>query len=139
MERGRLGFHITSTLGIEELEERVREALAGEGFGVLSEIDVQATLRDRIGKDIGPYRILGACNPRFADQALELWRGIGVLLPCNVVLYDAGEHRVAQAFDPLAMTSLVEDPDLRPVAEEAAAALERAMRAVEEVAPAPAG
>ena len=138
MERGRLGFHFTSTLGLDELEGRVREALATEGFGILTEIDVQATLLEKIGEDIGAYRILGACNPRFAHRALERWRGIGVLLPCNVVLYEAGDHRVVQAFDPLSMTTLIEDPELRPFAEEVAAALERAMRAVEQGEPAPA-
>jgi len=131
MERGKLGLHVRSTMSLEDLEAEVRLALAAEGFGILTEIDAQAVLQKELHKDIGPYRILGACNPQFAHRAIEQWRGIGVLLPCNVVLWDAGDHRVVQAFDPLAMTHFVEDPDLVPVAEEAAAAIERAMRAVE--------
>jgi len=131
MERGKLGLHVRSTMNLEDLEAEVRQALATEGFGILTEIDAQAVLQQKLGKDIGPYRILGACNPGFAHRALEQWRGIGVLLPCNVVLWDAGDHRVVQVFDPLSMTKFVDDPELAPVAEEAAAALERALRAVE--------
>jgi uncharacterized protein (DUF302 family) len=123
---------VQSKRTLEETEALVREALAAEGFGILTEIDVQATLQAKLGKDIGPYRILGACHPPSAYRALEAWRGIGVLLPCNVVLYQAGEHIHVQAFDPLAMGELVESPALTEVAQDAAARLERALRRVEE-------
>jgi uncharacterized protein (DUF302 family) len=132
MERVRLGLVVMSTRDMAETEARVREALAGEGFGVLTEIDVQATLQAKIGKDIGPYRILGACHPPSALRALETWRGVGVLLPCNVVLYQADDHVHVQAFDPLSMGELVNLPALGEVAREASERLERALRAVEE-------
>lgn len=131
MERVRLGMVVLSARDMKETEALVREALAAEGFGVLTEIDVQATLQAKLGQDIGPYRILGACHPPSAYRALEAWRGVGVLLPCNVVLYQAGEHVHVQAFDPISMGELVEIPELVEAGREASARLERAMRTVE--------
>ncbi|MSP23091.1 MAG: DUF302 domain-containing protein [Dehalococcoidia bacterium] len=115
-----------------ETEALVREALAAAGFGVLTEIDVQATLQEKLSKDTGPYKILGACHPPSVYRALEAWCGVGVLLPCNVVLYRTGDHVPVQAFDPLSMGELVEFPELVSVAREASERLDRAMRAVED-------
>lgn len=81
-----LGFTTTVPGPIEAAKERVTKALAAEGFGVLTHIDVAATLASKVGAEIEPYEILGACNPRFAHAALEAFRGVGLLLPCNVVL-----------------------------------------------------
>lgn len=131
MERVRLGLIVLSNRDMAATEALVREALASEGFGILTEIDVQATLQAKLSKDIGPYKIVGACHPPSAYRALEAWRGVGVLLPCNVVLYQAGDHVHVQAFDPISMGELVESPALGEVAVEASERLERAMRAVE--------
>ena len=90
----------TTSLPMAEAEERLRNAFREEGFGVLTEVDVQSVLADRIGADVGPYRILGVCNPQLAFRALRLWRGFGLIAPCNVALYDVGEHRVVIAVDP---------------------------------------
>lgn len=131
MERVRLGFVVQSPLGFAATEERARAALAAEGFGVLTEIDVESTLHAKLGEEIGPYKILGACHPPSAFRALQEWRGVGVLLPCNVVLYQAGDHVHVQAFDPFSMGDLLEVPSLSEVAREASARLERAMLALE--------
>ncbi|MBM9435336.1 DUF302 domain-containing protein [Actinacidiphila bryophytorum] len=99
---------------------RVREALAVQGFGVLSEIDVRATLASKLDVAMEPYVILGACNPHLAHRALEADRSIGMLLPCNVVVRgnpDGGS--IVQALDPEAMVELTGLPELRPVADEA--------------------
>ncbi|MFF7251050.1 DUF302 domain-containing protein [Embleya sp. NPDC008237] len=105
----------------------VREALAAEGFGVLTEIDVTATLRAKLGVDMEDYLILGACNPPLAQRALDIDRAIGLLLPCNVVVRRDGDHTLVQAFDPTAMLALAGDATLEPVAREAAARLDAAL------------
>jgi uncharacterized protein (DUF302 family) len=120
----------TTSLPFADAVARVRETLADEGFGVLTEIDVQATLREKLGEDVPPYVILGACNPRFAHRALEAEPDLGALLPCSVAVYERdGETRVA-AVDPAAMLGLVGNPGLDPIAAEVR---ERIARAVERV------
>lgn len=105
---------------------RVREALATEGFGVLTEIDVRATLAKKLGVERKPYVILGACNPALAHQALEAEPAIGVFLPCNVDVFEgAGGETVVQAVDPRAMFRLVENPKIEPIAGEVALRLSR--------------
>jgi uncharacterized protein (DUF302 family) len=94
----------------------VRTELKTEGFGVLCEIDVQATLREKLGVDGEPYLILGACNPSLAHQALQAEPDLGVLLPCNVVVYERGGETHISAIDPERMLSIVENDKLRPVA-----------------------
>ena len=110
--------------------EAVREALAGQGFGVLTEIDVTATLKAKLGHDMEDYLILGACNPPLAHRALDADRSIGLLLPCNVVVRREGDHTLVQALDPNAMVALTGLPTLQPVADEAAARLDAALAAL---------
>ncbi len=105
----------------------VREALAEQGFGVLTEIDVTATLKAKLGQDMEDYLILGACNPALAHQALEADRSIGLLLPCNVVVRSDGASTVVQALDPGTMVTLTGLPALEPVAAEATRRLDAAL------------
>jgi uncharacterized protein (DUF302 family) len=108
----------STSRSFDDAVERVREELRGEGFGVLCEIDVQATLREKLGVETGRYLILGACNPPLAHRALQAEPELGVLLPCNVVVYErSGETRIA-AVDPERMLSIVENDDVAPVAAE---------------------
>ncbi|MFG3379487.1 DUF302 domain-containing protein [Streptomyces sp. NPDC047999] len=115
-----------------ETVESVRRALSDQGFGVLTEIDVQALLRARLGHEMEPYLILGACNPPLARQALETDRSIGLLLPCNVVVRAEGEQVVVQAIDPSTMVTLTGDEAMAPVADEAARRLDAALAALTE-------
>jgi len=110
----------------DEAIERVTEELKKEGFGVLTEIDVQTTLKKKLNVDFRPYRILGACNPPFAHQALQAEKNIGLMLPCNVIVQDAGDGKTeVAAIDPLVAMSRVENPDLEPVAKEVQLKLQR--------------
>jgi uncharacterized protein (DUF302 family) len=112
----------------DETVARVREALAGQGFGVLTEIDVAATLKAKLGEEMEPYLILGACNPPLAHRALEADRSIGLLLPCNVVVRGGGDGvTVVQALDPQTMVELTGLAALRPVADEAGRRLDAAL------------
>ncbi|WP_432247489.1 DUF302 domain-containing protein [Streptomyces sanyensis] len=115
-----------------ETVEAVRRALSDQGFGVLTEIDVQAVLRAGLGHEMEPYLILGACNPPLARQALETDRSIGLLLPCNVVVRAEGEQVVVQAIDPSTMVTLTGDEAMAPVADEAARRLDAALAALTE-------
>jgi uncharacterized protein (DUF302 family) len=112
--------------------ERVTAALKVEGFGVLTEIDVKATLKKKLDVDFRPYKILGACNPPLAYRALSTAPEVGLLLPCNVVVSQV-EEGVAEVslVDPLAMLGVVAYADLKPVAEEAAARLDRVAAALQ--------
>ncbi|MEW2219750.1 DUF302 domain-containing protein [Streptomyces sp. NPDC006990] len=108
----------------------VRAALAEEGFGILSEIDVRATLKAKLDHDMEDYLILGACNPPLARQALAADRSIGLLLPCNVVVRRDGDRTVVQALDPGTMVTLTGLPALEPVASEATRRLDAALAAL---------
>ena len=112
------GTHITLDAPFGEAVARVRAALAGQGFGVLTEIDVTATMRAKLGEQMEDYMILGACNPPFAHRALGIDRSIGMLLPCNVVVRAATEGTVVEALDPQVMVTLTRRPELKPVADE---------------------
>jgi uncharacterized protein (DUF302 family) len=106
----------TTALPFADAVERVRAELKEEGFGVLCEIDVQATLREKLGVEGEPYLILGACNPPLAHQALQAEPELGVLLPCNVVVHRRGGETQISAIDPERMLSIVDNADLAPVA-----------------------
>lgn len=105
--------------------QAVEAALKAEGFGVLTEIDIAATLKTKLDLDLAPYLILGACNPPLASRALAADPSIGTLLPCNIVLRADGGDTIVEAMDPIAALSLTDVPGVRPVAEEAKARLER--------------
>lgn len=123
-------YHYTRTLGLpmDEAETRVTEALADEGFGVLTEIDVQATLKKKLDVDFRAYKILGACNPELAHRALELEDKIGTMLPCNVVLQSAeGGGVEVSAVDPVASMQAVGNDRLVSVAREVRTRLRRAI------------
>ena len=109
-------YYFAKTLvgSFDEVVARTREALARQGFGVLTEIDVAATLKATIGSEIAPYLILGACNPSLAYEALQLEDKVGTMLPCNVVVRDAGDGRTeVAAIDPVASMSAIPNPMLK--------------------------
>lgn len=124
------GLRVTTSLHVEDAEARIREALSAEGFGVLTEIDRAATLHAKLAIDMAPYTILDACRPPLAAQAVLAEPDVGLLLPCNVVVYAADDHTVVAALDPLTMVELTGQANLQPVAEDARARLERALTAV---------
>jgi len=109
---------------------RCREELAEEGFGVLTEIDVRATLEKKLGVDVEPYVILGACHPPSAHRALAAAPEVGVLLPCNVTVSREGGRTVVRAMNPESALSLVDAPEVAEVADEVGAALRRVVEAV---------
>jgi uncharacterized protein (DUF302 family) len=119
---------ITLNLPYQKAVAAVRAALKEQGFGVLTEIDVRATMREKLGAEMEPYVILGACNPPLAHRALEVDRMIGLLLPCNVVVRADGEDGTrVQALDPQVMIDVPERDELRPVADEAGTRIRAAL------------
>lgn len=115
----------------EQAIERVTQELGKEGFGILTEIDVAATLKKKLGIDVPAYRILGACNPQFAHRALEVEPQIGALLPCNVVVRADGKGAtLVEIMDPRAVLQLVERPEIAAIAGEVRGRLERVLAAV---------
>ena len=116
---------------IADVRAGVEAALRAEGFGVLTEIDVAATVRTRLGIDRPPYLILGACNPQLSHQALGIAPDLGALLPCNVVIREDGEAVVVEAMDPQLMMGMVDDPGMAEIASEARTRIRRAVAAVE--------
>jgi uncharacterized protein (DUF302 family) len=129
--KNRYGFGRTVTAGFADTLARVTAELAKEGFGVLTEIDVQATLKKKLDQDVPPQRILGACNPPFAAQALAAEPSIGLLMPCNVVVREDAQGTVHVEFlDPVALFELTGRADVEPLAREVRARLERVMAAL---------
>jgi uncharacterized protein (DUF302 family) len=128
-----LGLTVRIAADFETAQKRVTAALKQEGFGVLTEIDVQSTFKQKLGVDFRPYKILGACNPSLAQRALSAAPEVGLLLPCNVTLsqVEPGTTEVS-IVDPLAMLGFVGRPELEPVAEEARARLARVAAALKE-------
>ena len=113
-----------------DLRPVVEAALRAEGFGVLTEIDVAATLKAKLGVDRPPYLILGACNPPLAHRALEADPSVGALLPCNVVLRADGDTTIVEAMDPAAVMALMDAPEIHAVGEEARARLVRVIESL---------
>jgi uncharacterized protein (DUF302 family) len=124
------GFSKTVSLSHERAIERVTEELKKEGFGVLTTIDVRDTLKKKLNVDFNKYVILGACNPPFAHKALQIDEQIGLLLPCNVIVYEKEGKTVVAAFDPLSMTKVMDNEMVRPVAEEVKQKLQRVIDSV---------
>ncbi|MFP5343950.1 MAG: DUF302 domain-containing protein [Candidatus Limnocylindria bacterium] len=118
-------FGSTLRLPVDEARSLVEAALQAEGFGVLTEIDVAATMQAKLGIEHAPYLILGACNPALAHRALQADPSIGALLPCNVVIRDHDGRTIVEAMDPRAVMDLVENPEVAAVADEAEARLRR--------------
>ena len=130
-----MGLAISTRLHttFDEAVELTRKALADQGFGVLTEIDVTATLKAKLGEDIEDYLILGACNPPLAHRAIDVDRQIGLLLPCNVVVRTdpaATDTVIVDAMDPQLMVQVADQAGLRPVADEAAAMLRKAIESL---------
>jgi uncharacterized protein (DUF302 family) len=121
------GITIKTAGPFRETVAKVRDALREQGFGVLTEIDVRATMHDKLGAEMEDYVILGACNPPLAHRALAADRSIGLLLPCNVVVRASQGETVVEAMDPQVMSQVAAEPALTGVAEEAAARLRAAL------------
>jgi uncharacterized protein (DUF302 family) len=113
------GHTRTLDLPFPDAITRVKDAFQAQGFGTLTEIDVQATLKQKLGHDTEPYLILGACNPQLAHQALQLEPEIGLLLPCNVVVRRHAGKTLVHALDPQVMVQVPQRPELQPIADEA--------------------
>jgi uncharacterized protein (DUF302 family) len=110
-------FSATLPLGFDEAIARTTQALKDEGFGIITEIDVKETLKKKLGVDFRRYKILGACNPALAHEALEIEDKVGTMLPCNVVVQEMGEGKVeVAAIDPLASMASIDNPELKTVA-----------------------
>jgi len=129
-EESSVAYEVRTALPFTEAVERCRQALAREGFGVLTEIDVQATLKKKLDVDRSPYLILGACHPPSAHRALTAVPAVGVLLPCNVTVSVEDGGTVVRAMNPEAAMSLLDDPVVTEVACEVGAALRRVLGSV---------
>jgi uncharacterized protein (DUF302 family) len=124
------GFSKQVTTTFDVTVDKVIWELQKEGFGVLTTIDVKETLKKKLNVDFKKYKILGACNPPFAHKALQSEEQIGLLLPCNVVVYEKEGSSVVAAFDPMSMSRVMENPAVEPIAEEMKRRLERVIAAV---------
>jgi uncharacterized protein (DUF302 family) len=112
------GISKTVTLSFDVAVQKVTEELKKEGFGVLTTIDVKETLKAKLNVDVQHYVILGACNPQFAHQAMQVEEHIGLLLPCNVIVYEKDDKTIISAFDPSIMGKVSDNPALKPIADE---------------------
>lgn len=132
-QTSRYGMGTNVSLGYADAVARTKAALAAEGFGILCEIDIAATLKKKLDVEFRPYVILGACNPPLAYRALQAERDIGLLLPCNVVVYAADEagQCMVRAMDPVEALELTGNDDIRTVAEEVRASLRRVLESLE--------
>ena len=133
MNHTQYAFRTDLPVSFDTALDKVTEALSDEGFGILTEIDVRETLKKKLDVDFRQYRILGACNPPLAHQALKIEDDIGLLLPCNVVVADIGENntRIA-AIDPTAAMTIADNDRVEPIAADVAERLKRVLTAVEE-------
>jgi len=121
------GFGLKVNLPYAEAVERTKAALKEQGFGVLTEVDIKQTMKEKRGVDFRPYVILGACNPSLAEQALATELDLGLLLPCNVVVYETEGGSIVQAMDPEPVLGLVGNSRLEPIAREVKARLQAAL------------
>ncbi len=138
MTETRYGLRIDVSLPFDTAVARVTDALKTEGFGVLTTIDVRQTLKQKLDRDFRRYVILGACNPVLADKALHAELDIGLLLPCNVIVYERGDHAsTVAAMAPLPAMGMIGNPDLEAVAAEADTRLRAALTRLEQSAPPP--
>jgi len=132
---GNYGLQVTTSLSFEDTISKATEFLKEEGFGILTEIDVKKTLKEKIDIDFKPFRILGACNPSFAHRSISAVPEISVFLPCNVVVWDEGTHRVVTMMDPAIMSSIVDNDQLKVVAAEVSTKLHKVIHRIEEFKP----
>lgn len=122
-------FNKQLTMSFEQAIDKITQALKEEGFGILTQIDIQETLKNRLGVDFKRYQVLGACNPNFAHQALQVENKIGTMLPCNVVVQEDEPGMIeVSAIDPIASMQAIENPELKSIAEQVRAKLERVIR-----------
>lgn len=126
-----LGFQSTLNLPYESALEKVTDALKAEGFGILTSIDVKETMKKKLDVDFRKYTILGACNPPLAHKALTARPDVGLLLPCNVIVYEEGNTTVVNIIDPISMTNFIDDQSLIAVANEARQRLKRVSDAIQ--------
>ena len=126
-----LGFQSILNLPYESALEKVTDALKAEGFGILTSIDVKETMKKKLDVDFRKYTILGACNPPLAHKALTARPDVGLLLPCNVIVYEEGNTTVVNIIDPISMTNFIQDQSLAAVAEEARQRLKRVSDAIQ--------
>lgn len=131
LEQTAYGVKVEVALPYEEAVERTKAALKEQGFGVMTEIDVQETMKEKLGADFRKYVILGACNPPLAHQALTAELDLGLMLPCNVIVYEKGGGSVVAGMDPQAALGIVQNPTLQEVAKEARARVVAALEKVE--------
>lgn len=124
------GFSKTTDYSFEEAIQKVTDELKKEGFGVLTTIDVKDTLKNKLNVDFKKYTILGACNPPLAHQALQTEEELGLLLPCNVIVYEKEGKSVVSVFDPIVIAHIIDNPGMKTVADEVKKKLERVIDAV---------
>ena len=126
------GFKRTLAMSVEDADQRLRDELKKEGFGILTEIDVKATLKEKLDVDFRPYKILGACNPPLAHQALNSETDIGLLLPCNVIVYEGDEDgtSVVGVLDPKVQLGITGRSDIDHLADDVSARMERVLAAL---------
>lgn len=128
---GRHAVQVQTKRPFDDAIRQVTELLSEEGFGILTEIDVAATMKKKLDVTFRPYRILGACNPPLAHRALEADPSIGALLPCNVVVSDEGDHRLVTAMEPRVMADVLDSPTVHEIAEEVSAKLHAVLERID--------
>lgn len=124
------GFSKTVDMSYEQTIEKVTAELKKEGFGVLTSIDVKETLKQKINVDFKKYTILGACNPPIAHKALQEEEELGLLLPCNVIVYEKDDKTRVSIFDPMVMAWIMENDQMKPIATEVQERLQRVLKAI---------
>lgn len=130
-DQSKYSFGGETELGFDEAVAKVTDALKEEGFGVLTEIDAQKVLKEKLGLDRKPYKILGACNPDYAHRAIEIEPQLGTLLPCNVLVYEADDGGVVvTAMNPVSALSMVDNPQMEEIAEEVSKRIRAALESL---------